>query len=319
MHLDSRIKALAATASVAGLLVAMTAGGSASAAPQAHASACKVSNNVEAILDDSGSMNGTDPSHFRTKLMEAYIGLGSNQGKTLGAVKFSSDASVLFNPLVIGPNTKATMLAGFNNLVDSGGTDYDAGFSLANSSNPGATSRIFLSDGAPGTDSDLHRSPNITTYVVGLGVGNDANAVTELTQIANETGGPPPIFIEDAGQLQTAAAAISAGQSCKRLLSFTDVFNRVGQSAGHNAKAKGKVMDILTSWPNIGSVLNLGVGLPKAKSSVASAAKVQIKRSKGSNFASIRIKGLKKGQKVKIKIKAKALNGPTTATTQVIR
>jgi hypothetical protein len=317
MHLDSRLKAIAATASAVGLLVALAAGGSATADPEAKASACQVSKNVEAILDDSGSMNATDPSHFRTKLMEAYIGLGGNQGKTLGAVKFSTDASVLFDPLTIGPATKATMLAGFNNLIDSGGTNYDAGFTLANSSNPGATSRIFLSDGAPGTDSDLHRSPPTKTYVVGLGVGSDASAVTELTQIANETGGPPPIFIEDAGQLQTAAAAITAGQDCKRLLTFTDVFRDVGQARFHAAKAKGKAMDILTSWPNIGSVLQVGATVPNAGK--ASIAKVRVKKSKGSNFVTLRVKGLKKGQKVKIKIKAKALVGPTTATTQVIR
>jgi hypothetical protein len=198
-----------------------------------------VSNNVEAILDDSGSMNSTDPSHFRTKLMEAYIGLGSNQGKTLGAVKFSTDASVLFSPLVIGPNTKATMLAGFNNLADSGGTDYQAGFTLANSSNPGATSRIFLSDGEPFDYPTGHLSPTMT-YVVGLGVGSSAGAVQTLTQIANETGRPAPIFIEDAGQLQSAAAAISAGQNCKRLLSFTDVFNRVGQKCWPQGEGEGQ-------------------------------------------------------------------------------
>jgi hypothetical protein len=317
MHLDSRLKAAAATVSAIGLLVALAAGGSASADPQAKASACQVSKNVEAILDDSGSMNSTDPDHFRTKLMEAYIGLGGNQGKTLGAVKFSTNASVLFEPLTIGPATKATMLAGFNNLVDSGGTDYDDGFTLGNSSNPNATSRIFLSDGAPTTDSDLHRTPPTRTYVVGLGVGNDTRAVTELTQIANETGGPPPIFIEDAGQLQAAAGAITAGQNCKKLLTFTDRFSRVGQSKAHIAKAKGKAIDILTTWPNIGSTLQVGVVVSRAGK--ASIAKVRVKRSKGSNFVTLRVKGLKKGQKVKFKIKAKALAGPTTATTQVIR
>jgi hypothetical protein len=319
MHLDSRLKAVAATASLVGLLGALAAsGGAAASEGSASAVACTPSKNVEAIIDDSGSMSGTDPSHFRTKLMDAYIGLGGNQGKTLGAVKFSTDASVLFNPLTIGPNTKSTMLAGFNNLIDSGSTNYDAGFTLGNSSNPGATSRIFLSDGAPTDDTDLHRTPPIKTYVVGLGVGSNNSAVTELTQIASETGGPPPIFIEDAGQLQAAAGTISAGQNCKALLTFTDVFSRTGQTKTHAAKAKGKALDILTSWPTIGSTLQVGVVVPN-QGGKASAAKVQVKRSKGSNFASLRVKGLKKGQKVKIKIKAKTLAGATTATTQVIR
>lgn len=321
MNLNFLSRKLGPAVGLAGVLALLAASGGATAAPQSStsAAACAVSKNIEAILDDSGSMNSTDPLHFRSKLMEAYIGLGGNQGKTLGAVKFSSDASVLFSPLTIGPNTKQTMLAGFNSLADSGGTDYEAGFTLANSSNPGATSRIFLSDGEPNSFPTAHLTPKVKTYVVGLGVGNNSSAVQTLTQIATETGGPPPIFIEDAGQLQPAAATITAGQNCKRLLTFTDLFSNVGQSRAHKAKAKSRVMDILTSWPNIGTTLKLGVALPGVSASLASAAKVKVQSSKGSNFASIRIKGLRKGQKVKIKIKAKALAGPTTATTQVIR
>jgi hypothetical protein len=121
-----------------------------------------------------------------------------------------------------------------------GGTNYDAGFTLGNQQNPNATSRIFLSDGGPSTDSDLHRTPPIKTYVVGLGVGNDVTAVQELTQVASDTGGPPPIFIEDAGQLQAAAGAITARQNCKALLMFTDTFSSVGQTRSHAFKAKGR-------------------------------------------------------------------------------
>jgi hypothetical protein len=78
-------------------------------------------------------------------------------------------------------------------------------------------------------------------------------------------------------------------------------------------------MDILTTWSNLDSVLGLSVGTPGAGKSTASIAKVKIRRSGGSNFASIRVKGLKKGQKVRIKIKAKALVTTTVGTTQVIK
>jgi hypothetical protein len=319
MHLVSRLKIVAATSALVGLLAALAAGGPASASPGAHASACTQSNDVEAILDDSGSMNATDPNNFRGKLMSAYIGLGGNQGKTLGAVKFSTNASVLFSPQPINAGTRAVMDAAFTNqLISFGGTNYDAGFTLGNQQNPNATSRIFLSDGAPSTDSDLHRTPPIKTYVVGLGVGNDVFAVQELTQIASETGGPPPIFIEDAGQLQAAAGAITAGQNCKALLTFTDTFSSVGQTRGHAFKAKGKAADILTSWPTIGDVIDVKVKVVVAGRK-ASVSKVQVKKTTGATFVSLRIKGLKKGQKVKLKVTAKTLPAPTTATTQVIR
>jgi hypothetical protein len=321
MHLDSRFKAAAGTIAAVGLLAALAAGGPASASSggQASAVACTPSKNVEAILDDSGSMNATDPDNFRGKLMSAYIGLGGNQGKTLGAVKFSTDASVLFSPQPINAGTRAVMDAAFTNqLVSSGTTNYDAGFTLANQENPGATSRIFLSDGAPTDDTDLHRTPPIKTYVVGLGVGNDPFAVQELTQIASDTGGPPPIFVEEAGQLQAAAGAITAGQNCKALLTFTDTFSAQGQAFGHKFKAKGKAADILTTWPVIGDVIDVKakVVVPGRK---ASASKVRIRKTTGATFVSLRIKGLKKGQKVKLKVKAKTLPVPTTATTQVIR
>jgi hypothetical protein len=326
MRIDSRMKAAAGTAAAVGLLAAMAAGGPASASPGAHSSqGCTPSRDVEAIIDDSGSMSGSDPSNFRAKLMAAYVDLGGNQGKQLGAVKFSSGnpaASVLFPPQPINAGTAASMKNIFNTqLVNSGGTDYDAGFTLGNQQNPNATSRIFLSDGAPTTDNNLQRTPPTKTYVVGLGVGSSASAVQELTEIATDTGGPPPLFIEDAGQLQAAAGAIAAGQNCKQLVTFTDQFSNRGQAFGHGFKAAGKSADILTTWPVIGTTLDIvkvsqaGQGGGK----VASAAKVKVVKKKGSTFTTIRLKGLKKGKKVKFKVKATQLAGPTTGTTQVIK
>jgi hypothetical protein len=323
---NSALKKLAVASAVAGLLVALSASGGASAAPQAKAAACKVSKNVEVIEDVSGSMNSTDPDNFRAKLMSAYLGLGGNQGKTLGAVTFSSSSSVLFAPQPINAGTRPTMEALFSGVTDSGSTNYDAGFQTGASSNPGATSRIFLSDGAPTTDTDQHRNPAIKTYVIGLGVGTSADAVSELTQIATDTGGPPPIFIEEASQLQPAAGAITAGQNCKKVVTFTDTFVRQGQQFGHAFKAKGKAADILTTWANVGTLLDLIKvkavlrGRPlSASAALAQSARVRTQKKKGTNFTTIRIKGLKKGAKVKFKVKAKALAGTTVGTTQVIR
>ena len=328
MHLDSRLKAAAGTAAAVGLLAALAAGGPASASPGADASAaaCTPSKDVEAIIDDSGSMSGSDPSNFRAKLMSAYLDLGGNQGKQLGAVKFSSGnpaASVLFAPQPIGPTTVAGMKNAFSTqLVNSGGTDYDAGFTLGNEQNPNATSRIFLSDGAPSTDSNLQRTPPTKTYVVGLGVGSSSSAVQELNEIATDTGGPPPLFIEDAGQLQAAAGAITAGQNCKQLVTFQDQFSNQGQTFGHGFKAVGKSADILTSWPVIGTTLDI-IKVSQAGQGgggkVASAAKVKVIKKKGTTFTTLHLKGLQKGKKVKFKVKATKLAAPTAGTTQVIK
>jgi hypothetical protein len=326
MHLDSRLKAAAGTAAAVGLIAALAAGGPAAASPGAQGSAaCVPSRNVEAIIDDSGSMSGSDPSNFRAKLMAAYIGL--NDGKTLGAVKFSDTASQLFAPAVITAASAPAMNDAFTTkLVNSGGTNYDVGFTLGNTDNPTATSRIFLSDGAPTTDNNLQRTPPTTTYVVGLGVGTNTSAVKELTEIATDTGGPTPLFVEDAAQLQAAAGAITAGQNCKQLTTFTDSFSSQGQQFGHAFKAVGKSADILTTWPVIGTSLDIvkvtqpGTGGPQgANPRLASSAKVKTTKKKGTTFTTIHLKGLKKGKKVKFKVKATALAGPTTGTTQVIR
>lgn len=320
MNLKFLNRKLGPAVGLAGVLALLAASGGASAAPQSSASAvaCTASKNVEVIEDVSGSMNSTDPTNFRAKLMSAYLGIGGNQGKTLGAVTFSSSASVLFAPQPINAGTRPTMEALFTGVTDSGGTNYDAGFQAGAASNPNATSRIFLSDGAPSTFTNTHLSPRVKTYVVGLGVGSDASAVATLTQIASETGGPPPFFIEDASALQPVAGAVTAGQNCKRVVTFTDLVLRTGQTFSHKFKAAGKTADILTSWPTVGAAIDVIVGGGGQKA-VATVAKVRTKKTRGANFTSVRVKGLKKGQKVKVKIKGKTIPAPTTATTQVIR
>jgi hypothetical protein len=65
----------------AAAIVAIAVGsGGAAASPTAQKSACKQAKNVEAIIDDSGSMFDSDPSKFRTSLLSAFANLGSNNG-----------------------------------------------------------------------------------------------------------------------------------------------------------------------------------------------------------------------------------------------
>ena len=323
MHRDSRVKALAATISLVGLLAALAAGGPASAAPGAHASACTPSKNTEAIIDDSGSMSGSDPTKLRTKFLDVFANIGANNGKTLGAVEFGSTANLLFAPATI-PGVIPAMNASFALVdADNGGTDYDEGFAAANSSNPAATSRIFLTDGQAATPTQ-HLTPTIKTYVIGLGLSS-SSAQQLLSDIASQTGGPPPFLLDDASQLQPVAGAITALQNCKRVLTFTRTFTNRGQTFGFSFKAKGKSADILQTWPNLGSILDIvKVFQPRARKAGASASAVahtavKIRKKKGDTFTTVRLKGLKKGRKVKFKVRAKALVGATVGTTQVIR
>src|SRR4051794_33719140 len=318
---DSRFRALPGAMSVAGLLAALILGGSASASPQAHNSACKVSNNTEAIIDDSGSMSGSDPTKLRTKFLDVYASIGANNGKTLGGVEFGSTADQLFAPGTI-PGVISAMDASFALVdADNGGTDYDTGFALSNSSNPGATSRIFLTDGQASPPTQ-HLNPKVKTYVIGLGL-NSPDAQQLLSDIASQTGGPPPFLLDDPSQLQPVAGAITALQACKRVLTFTRTFTNQGQTFGLSFKANSKSADILETWPNVGSILDIvkvfqpGVG--KASASVVAHTAVKVRKKKGNTFTTVRLKGLKKGQKVKFKVKAKSLAGTTVGTTQVIR
>ena len=158
MQFDSRLKAILATASLVGLLMALTAGGSASVAGAQKLPNCTVAQNIQGIIDDSGSMSGNDPDNYRADLLEAIAFF--NQGKTMGATLFGSDASALFGP---SRSDRIGTIQSTLATVDSnaGGTDYDAAFSVANAQNPNANARIFLSDGQPNFDPDpkLWRNP----------------------------------------------------------------------------------------------------------------------------------------------------------------
>jgi len=318
---DSRFRPLVGTISIAGLLVGLAGGGSASAGPQVHASACNASKNTEAIIDDSGSMSASDSGKLRTKLLDVYTAIGANNGKTLGGVEFGSTANVLFAPGTI-PGVIPAMDASFVQVdSDNGGTDYDAGFSAANNSNPQATSRIFLTDGEA-AEPTQHLNPKIKTYVVGLGLSSP-QAQQLLTKIASDTGGPPPFLLDDASQLQPVAGQITALQNCKRILRFDRTYDQVGDQFGFAFKAKSPSADILQTWPNVGSILDIikvsQLGGGAASASAIAHISVKVQKKKGTTFTTVHLKRLKKGQKVKFKVKAKALAGTTVGTTQVIR
>jgi von Willebrand factor type A domain len=324
MRLDSRIKAVAAATGAVGLLAVLAVGGSASSAGAATLPNCTPASNLEAIIDDSGSMAGTDPDRFRADLVDILANF--NTGKTMGAVQFGSDATPLFGPVPIGAN-----LANIHNALgliqaDDGGTDYEAGFSLANSQNPNANARIFLSDGAPNFDPSptVWTTPKILTYVVGFGTVDP----TVLQKIATDTGGPAPFNVTNASDLRTVAMIINARINCEpdpTLL--TKSLSRVGQAKGLSFVPDGNTAQVVISWPSAASqiaAIAFHQGKGAGPASVATIAKkkkgrrVHTRVTRGTTYVAIDLSGLRKGA-VRFKIKAKKLAGPTPVTAAIIR
>jgi hypothetical protein len=299
---------------------ALAVTGGAAAAPTATSSAaCTKATNVEAIIDDSGSMSVTDPSSNRTELINVMNSLSGNAGKKLGAIEFGDTADTLFPPTQI-PIAQATLNAAFALVnADNGLTDYQLAFNTGNTANPNADARLFLSDGEPTAGTippTSHLSPPTKTYTVGFGSSDP----TLLAQIASQTGGHA-FQLTDSSQVPGVAAGVTALLNCKRPpLLFTKLFTKPGQAKGYSFKPLGKTADILVTWPlaigtNI-STINPKLSVPPG---VATSAKVKATVKKGKSFVTVHLKGLKKGVKTKFKVKAKSLAGPTTVTTQVIR
>ncbi len=319
MHLDSRLKALVVVGSLVALLAALTAGGSASAAPVAHAAACQKATNIEAIIDDSGSMDFTDPSKFRTTLLDAFAALQQNQGKTLGGVEFGDTSDVLFPPASI-PGVIPAMDASFALVnADNGSTDYNLAFATAKSANPNANGRIFLSDGEHNVGTYNNGHVGVKTDTVGFGTIDP----TLLNRIAADTGGKA-FDLGDSSQVPAIAAAVTADMNCKRPpVVFTDTFTHQGQSFTHSFKPSGGSADILETWTDQSAVLTLTgfttAGGGKASASSVAHASVKARKKSGKGFITVHLKGLKKGKRVKFKVKATQLAGSTTATASVIR
>ena len=250
----TRKRSLAAgTAALAALTALSTAGG---AAGQGFViPGCKPIGNVEAIIDDSGSMGGTDFNRLRVTGMELFITNQGNQKKTLGAVEFGSSANTLFAPAVIGTN-RNTMINALRAQVtaNNGGTDYNSGFIKAGQDNPGAGARIFLTDGADnGGFTNTHRG-GPRTFVVGLGIGKAGKGDSDadrLQQIANETGGTYFPDVE-AATLQPTFNSISSAVNCLqppktfRSKLFTARGQRSTRTTGISKLARK--VDIVLNW-----------------------------------------------------------------------
>lgn len=319
-HFLAKRLTLAACA-LAGLaaLVAPSAG---SASSNAGAAAvipnCNPATNIEAILDDSGSMIANDPIRARAQIIEILAKLPDNAAKQMAGLEFGTSANALF-PLVTIGSGLATIQGGLNLIqADNGGTNYNAAFTLARTQNPNANARIFLSDGEntfnPYTNG--HLNPKIKTYVVGLGSFDP----TILNKIVADTGGQ--LFsVATASDVLKVAMVLNSRLNCLTdPVTFTDLFrspNRLSATAvaakggghKHAFRPDGSTASIVISHGTAGSVIR-GVGFLQGKR------RIRASVSRGSNYQLINLRGLKKG-KVRFQVQAKKLAGPTTATTQI--
>ena len=228
-----------ATVALAGGLVSATLVVPVATMSVAHASGCAKATNIEAIIDDSGSMAGTDSNRLRVQAMDLLIN-ALDGSTTLGAVEFGSSADSLFAPAPVGANAVA-MKTALDTAVqaDNGGTDYNLAFDTARAANPAAAARIFLTDGGHNAGDYLNghlnpAPPQTPTYVVGFSAGLSApEDQARLQQIASDTGGqyfPLP----DSSSLQSVLNQIETQLTCQSApKTFTDNL-KPGKSKQHS-------------------------------------------------------------------------------------
>jgi hypothetical protein len=299
--------------------------------PAAANAACIPKSNLEAIIDDSGSLSYSDPSDLRIRAMELLIDTQGNEKRTLGAVEFGSDAATLFGPGLIGQSAAAFKAALNAALVeDGGGTDYNAAFAAAGSHNPAATARIFLTDGEhtafdPYANGHQGGPP---TYVIGLGAGTPGGpSDTLLKQIASDTGG---LYrrADDAGAMQAAMFDLNSAIACqtppKR---FSDTFTKVGHGEAHTVKVPSRIntAQFALTWTNSADAFTIGsfriIRRGKVVARSAKVRKLKVSRRRGSTFSTVRVTGLVPG-KLRFSVRATKLSSPGTPvslTTQVTR
>jgi hypothetical protein len=334
-----RIRYGLASGVVSAIVLATAAVPTGAAAPNAQtsASACTPATNIEAIVDDSGSMSITDPSTLRVKGLKLLLNTLSPT-TTLGAIEFGGNffegsstpaADTVFPPEAVGPNA-ATMAAALEAkiLADNGGTDYNAAFAQSDMDNAGAQARIFLTDGGHdiGTYNNGHLTHKVPTYVIGFSSGVAApEDQARLQSIANDTGGR--FFpLTDSSQLQSVMNTIGAEITCQTPpQSFTDAL-KLGASKAHTVTvgASTKSLQVALTWASPLDKFTISqLKLVRHGKTIARAArhikKLTVSTVTSPTFTVLKISGLSKG-KLTFKVKAAAIGSGTpqvTLTTQV--
>jgi hypothetical protein len=300
------------------------------ASPAGAAAACTPVTNIEAIIDDSGSMFSTDSNRLRVQAMDLLIN-AVDSSTTLGAVEFGTTADVVFPAEAVGPNA-AAMKSSLDTLVqaDNGGTDYNLAFDTARAADPGATARIFLTDGGhnTGTYNNTHLNPppqsQTPTYVIGFSAGLSAPAdQARLAQIASDTGGkyfPLP----DSSALQSVMNQIETELTCQSApKTFTDNL-KPGKSKSHSVtiSKRSKSAQLALTWSSPLDKFKIkGLTITQGGHVVASRGvhHLKVKITKGSTFIVVKVTRLVAG-KLHFKVKAAEIGSGAPSvllTTQV--
>lgn len=323
---------------VTGLVVAAFVPSSGQASRARSAAACTPVTNIEAIIDDSASMAGTDSNRLRVQAMDLLINALDDRS-TLGAIEFGwsfdpsmPSADVVFPTEPVGANAAAMKSALDTKIqADAGGTDYNAAFDTARAADPGAGARIFLTDGGhnAGTYNDTHLNPapqaQTPTYVIGFSSGlSQPDDQARLAKIASDTGGQY-IPLPDSSALQSVMNQIETQLTCQSApKTFSDSLAQ-GKSKPHKVaiSSKSKSAQLALSWTSpldrftISGLKIVRHGKVVARASRARKLKVKVRT--GATFAVVKVSRLVKGT-LRFKVKSTQIGSgqpKVTLTTQV--
>jgi hypothetical protein len=310
---------LAAAVSTVAVAAATSAG-----QPATSAQGCVPKKNVEAIIDDSGSMSGTDRDRLRVQAVNLLMSTPGNESMTLGAIEFGSDANTIFDPARIGTNRTSFSQALSQRVQDdNGSTNYNAAFELAKTHNPNADGRIFLTDGGhnEGVYAEGHRG-GPTTHAIGLSFAISGENETRLQRIAGETGG---IYRKatDASELQAAMNDVNAAINCRsQPVAFTDTFRRAGESKTRALKiGRGtRSVQFALSWANASDRFDIGrfrivrrgrlVGTARAR-------RLRVTKRRGATFVTVKVSRLVRGR-MRFRVQAKRITTSTFTGVKLI-
>jgi hypothetical protein len=320
----------------ASLMAAGIATQSGAESPRATAAACARATNIEAIVDDSGSMAGTDPNTLRVKGLKLLINTLS-ASTLLGAVEFGGSfdpstpsADTVFKPEAVGPNATAMGNALDSKIkADNGVTDYNAAFAQSDADNPNAVARIFLTDGGHnvGDYNNGHLTHRVPTEVVSFSAGIAGSDQARLQGIANDTGGHyyPQV---DSSKLQAVMNNIGAVLTCQTPpQTFNDKL-ALGKSKTHAVTigANTKSLQIALTWASPLDQFTISrLRLISHGKTIAVASRkirrLKVKRTRSATFTVLKVSRLSKG-KLRFRVKATKVGSgqpKVTLTTQVSR
>ncbi len=321
--------------------VGLAVGASGAGAPRAHAApACTAATNIEAIIDDSGSMSITDPNRLRVQALETLIDALGNGRRPADRVRLrrrvrdAADAGCgpRLQPRAGRPERRGDEVRARHGDPGRQRSDrlqrrvrHGAG------GHPGAQARIFLTDGGHdvGDYANAHLNPTppqTPTYVIGFSAGVGApEDQARLQQIASDTGGryfPLP----DSSALQSVMDEIEATLTCQSApKTFTDSLAQ-GKSTPHTVTiAPGsRSAQLALSWTSpLDQFTISGLKIVSKGKTVAVAArkvrKLKLTTKRGTTFVVVKVTHLVRG-KLRFKVKAAKIGSgqpKVSLTTQV--